>query len=215
MSDAFALGISLLRRLPPELAHRLAISALRMRQRRMEPTSDDPVLRMQIWGRLFPNPIGMAAGFDKDAEVYDADLASRLRLSLKSAVSRRSRSRATPSRACSGCRKMVLSSTEWASTAAVCRGRASIWRSGDIIGTASSGSISARTRLVMQSKTIVGGVRELAAYADYLVLNVSSPNTPGLRALQSADALRTLVAACSEPRCAAAVSLRAIRRRCC
>ena len=72
MRTAFALGASLLRRLPPEIAHRLAISALKMRPRRMGLTSDDPVLHMQIWGRLFPNPIGMAAGFDKDAEVYDA-----------------------------------------------------------------------------------------------------------------------------------------------
>src|SRR5262245_56113180 len=72
MRTAFALGVALLRRLPPEIAHRLSISALQMRPRRMGLTSDDPVLHMQIWGRLFPNPIGMAAGFDKDAEVFDA-----------------------------------------------------------------------------------------------------------------------------------------------
>src|SRR5262245_61558050 len=72
MGTAFALGALILHRLPPEIAHRLTVSALKLRGVRLGLTSDDPVLRMQIWGRSFPNPIGMAAGFDKDAEVYDA-----------------------------------------------------------------------------------------------------------------------------------------------
>jgi dihydroorotate dehydrogenase len=203
MRTAFALGTTLLRRLPPEIAHRLAISALKMRQRRMGLTSDDPVLRMQIWGRLFPNPIGMAAGFDKDAEVYDALLQAGFGFVEVGSI--------TPEPQPGNPKPRLFR----------------LPQDGALInrmGFNSRGLTLARQHLEKrrhQRHGIVGinlgknktgdaehdysrGVRELAACSDYLVLNVSSPNTPGLRALQSADALRTLVAAVQRARTDAA-----------
>ncbi len=67
--DAFSLP--LLRWFDPEDAHRLAIQGLRLLPP-VRPRPDDPKLAVRAFGLNFPNPIGMAAGFDKSAEVPDA-----------------------------------------------------------------------------------------------------------------------------------------------
>ena len=67
--DAFSLP--LLRWFDPEDAHRMAIQGLRLLPP-MRPRPDDPKLAVRAFGLNFPNPIGMAAGFDKSAEVPDA-----------------------------------------------------------------------------------------------------------------------------------------------
>ena len=58
----------------PERAHGLAISALKMGLAGSSNEKDDPLLATTVWGLQFPNPVGLAAGFDKDAEVMDAML---------------------------------------------------------------------------------------------------------------------------------------------
>src|ERR1700677_1275101 len=67
--DAFSLP--LLRWFDPEDAHRLAIQGLRLLPP-MRPKPDDPKLAVRAFGLNFPNPVGMAAGFDKNGEVPDA-----------------------------------------------------------------------------------------------------------------------------------------------
>ena len=67
--DAFSLP--LLRWFDPEDAHRLAISGLRLLPP-ARPRADDPKLAVRAFGLNFPNPVGMAAGFDKNGEVVDA-----------------------------------------------------------------------------------------------------------------------------------------------
>jgi dihydroorotate dehydrogenase len=66
-----SLARPLLRMLDPEDAHRLAIQALKFPPF-VKLTADDPRLAVRAFGLNFPNPIGMAAGFDKHAEVPDA-----------------------------------------------------------------------------------------------------------------------------------------------
>ena len=64
---------SLALRLPPETAHRMtlrALSALPL----PSPAADDRRLRVQAFGLDFPNPLGLAAGFDKNGEAVDAVL---------------------------------------------------------------------------------------------------------------------------------------------
>ncbi len=75
--DAFSLP--LLRWFDPEDAHRLAIQGLRLLPP-VRPRPDDPKLAVRAFGLNFPNPIGMAAGFDKSAEVPDALLRLGFRL---------------------------------------------------------------------------------------------------------------------------------------
>src|SRR3954454_22006358 len=72
MPDLFPVGGRLLRSLSPETAHRMTLAALAAGLGGREREADPPVLRTHLWGRDFPNPIGIAAGFDKDALVPDA-----------------------------------------------------------------------------------------------------------------------------------------------
>ena len=58
-----------LRLLDPETAHRATLWALGRGLAPRAPAADDPALAIRLWGRTFPNPVGLAAGFDKDASV--------------------------------------------------------------------------------------------------------------------------------------------------
>ena len=71
--DAFSLP--LLRWFDPEDAHRLAIQGLRLLPP-MRPRPDDPKLAVRAFGLTFPNPLGLSAGFDKNAEVVRGLLAA-------------------------------------------------------------------------------------------------------------------------------------------
>ena len=66
----FALVRPLVFALDPERAHRLMVSALKLLPARDGPTPD-PALSVALAGLTFPTPVGLAAGFDKDAEVPD------------------------------------------------------------------------------------------------------------------------------------------------
>lgn len=70
MSDWYARLGPVLRRLPAETAHRLALSALQYGLVPAPPRGSDPILRLTAFGRTLPNPLGLAAGFDKNARVF-------------------------------------------------------------------------------------------------------------------------------------------------
>ena len=74
MVDLYRLAWPFIRLLDPENAHGLAIKALSAGLVPARPSFEDPVLRQTLWGRDFVNPVGLAAGFDKNAEVIDAML---------------------------------------------------------------------------------------------------------------------------------------------
>lgn len=61
-----------LRRLDPELAHNLTIQALRLGLVGRDNRADDPILETKLFGRTLRNPIGLAAGFDKNAAAVTA-----------------------------------------------------------------------------------------------------------------------------------------------
>jgi dihydroorotate dehydrogenase len=194
MPDPHRLAAALLRLLPPETAHRAAIRALAAG---LVPASGpyvDPMLAIRLWGREFHNPVGLAAGFDKDAEAFAACL--RLGFGFVEIGS------VTPRPQPGNKRPRLFR----------------LARDGAIInrmGFNSRGLDFAVERLARRDPRtgIVGanlgknkesadaaadyaaGALALAPLADYLVINVSSPNTPGLRALQGRDALTGLVAA--------------------
>ena len=66
--DRFRLAAPLLGALDPETAHDLTLWALRRGLGpRVGPEAEDPILAVSLWGREFPNPLGLAAGFDKNA----------------------------------------------------------------------------------------------------------------------------------------------------
>ena len=69
--DILKSGTAFLRLLPPNLAHKAAVKALKYGLVPKLSGPDDPILSIRLWDLEFPNPIGMSAGFDKNAEGVD------------------------------------------------------------------------------------------------------------------------------------------------
>src|SRR6202048_1473372 len=188
--DAFSLP--LLRWFDPEDAHRLAIQGLKLLPP-MRPRPDDAKLAVRAFGLNFPNPIGMAAGFDKNAEVSDALL--RLGFGFveigtvtpkpqggnpRPRLFRLERDEAVINR---------LGFNNDGAEAVLRRlaGRAHL---GGIVGVNVGANKDAADRVADYVKLI----ETFAPVASYFTVNVSSPNTPGLRNLQQAAALDDLLA---------------------
>jgi dihydroorotate dehydrogenase len=188
--DAFSLP--LLRWFDPEDAHRLAVQGLRLLPP-MRPKPDDPKLAVRAFGLNFPNPIGMAAGFDKSAEVPDALL--RLGFGFVEIGS------VTPKPQIGNPRPRLfrLERDEGVvnrmgfnndGAPAVLRRLASRAHLGGIVGVNVGANKDSDDRVADYVKLI----ETFAPVASYFTVNVSSPNTPGLRNLQQAAALDDLLA---------------------
>lgn len=187
--------------LDPETAHRLAIRSLKTLPSPLQDESCSKTSRLasEVAGLRFPNPVGVAAGFDKDAEVPDALL--RLGFGFTEVGS------ITPLPQAGNPRPRLFRLVE---------DRAVINR----MGFNNSGAEIARRQLERRAGRpgIVGVnigankdssdrigdyatlARDMAPLASYLAVNVSSPNTPGLRALQDEGALSALIDAVIEAR---------------
>jgi dihydroorotate dehydrogenase len=180
----------LIRLLPPETAHRAAINGLKLAPPQAAKPCD-PRLTVDVLGLRFPNPLGLAAGFDKDAEVPGALL--RLGFGFVEVGT------LTPRRQPGNPRPRLFRLSE----------------DGAVInrfGFNNQGYEAARTRLARRPQGVLGvnvgankdaadriadyvlGVKTFAPVADYIAINISSPNTPALRDLQRREALDALVA---------------------
>ncbi len=188
--DAFSLP--LLRWLDPEDAHRLAIQGLRLLPP-MRPRADDAKLAVRAFGLNFPNPLGIAAGFDKSAEAPDALL--RLGFGFAEIGS------VTPKRQTGNPRprlfrlerdEAVVNRMGFNNDGAdiVLRRLAGRAHLGGIVGINVGANKDSRDRVADYVKLI----ETFAPVASYFTVNVSSPNTPGLRNLQQAGALDDLMA---------------------
>jgi dihydroorotate dehydrogenase len=192
LSRAYALARPVLARLDPERAHHLTILALRSGLVRGIPTPDDPILKTRVLGIDFPNPIGLAAGFDKHAEVVDAMLSLGFGFieagtvtplpqpgNPKPRLFRLEADRAVINRFGFNSRGL-----------AAFKGRLAARRArGGIVGA----NVGKNRDTTDAASDYERGIEELAPVADYLVINVSSPNTPGLRALQRKDEMTELL----------------------
>ena len=190
--SAYALARPLLFALDPETAHGLTIKALKMGA--LPPAgADDPILATTLAGLRLPNPIGVAAGFDKNAEVPDPVL--RLGFGFVEAGT------VTPLPQPGNPRPRMFRLVEDRAVinrlgfnnqgleAFARRLRARAGRAG-IVGANVGANKDAADRIADYER----GVAAVRAHASYVTVNISSPNTPGLRALQSRDALAELVA---------------------
>lgn len=188
-------------RLPAEGAHRVSFALLRamaavpgmraLMSRALAPR--DPSLRVHVFGRELPGPLGLAAGFDKDAKGYAALLALGFGFVEIGTVT----AEAQPGNPKPRMFRLV-------------KDRALVNR----LGFNNGGAAAAAARLARRGPGIVGvnigktkrvsedeaiddykrSAQALAPLADYMVVNVSSPNTPGLRDLQAVEKLRPLLA---------------------
>jgi len=192
--DLYALARPLLRFITPEQAHGFAIKALRRGLVPCAAAPDDPVLATRVWGLDFPNPIGLAAGFDKDAEVVDAVL--KLGFGFVEAGT------VTP-RPQPGNPKPRLFRLE-EDDAVINRfgfnsqGLAPfVYRLGQRRAAGAGGIVGANVGKNKDSTDAIedyaAGVAATCRLADYLVCNISSPNTPGLRSLQARSEMSALL----------------------
>jgi dihydroorotate dehydrogenase len=188
--DAFSLP--LLRWFDPEDAHRLAIQGLRLLPP-IRPRPDDAKLAVRAFGLNFPNPVGMAAGFDKSAEVPDALL--RLGFGFVEIGS------VTPQPQGGNPRprlfrlerdEAIINRMGFNNDGAdkVLRRLANRAHLAGIVGV----NVGANKDSVDRVADYVTLIETFAPVASYFTVNVSSPNTPGLRNLQQAAALDDLLA---------------------
>ncbi|MES2833072.1 MAG: quinone-dependent dihydroorotate dehydrogenase [Pseudomonadota bacterium] len=191
------LGAWALRRLDPETAHGLAIAALKI-SLLPAPPADDPILRTSLAGLDLPNPVGLAAGLDKNAEALSG--LSRLGFGFvecgsvtplpqpgnpKPRLFRLSEDRGIINR-------MGFNNAGLEAFA----GHLSRRPSGCIVGA----NLGANKDQDDRAADYVAGLKRLTGLADYFTANISSPNTPGLRALQGRAALDDLLGRMAEAR---------------
>jgi len=182
---------SILLGLEPEAAHRATLTALKFMPRLTAP-ADDPRLKLEAFGLSFSNPLGMAAGFDKNAEVPDALLALGFGFTEIGSVTPKPQS-GNPQPRVFRLREDIglinrLGFNNEGHEAALHRLQKR--KPGGIVGV----NLGANKDSADRSADYVLGIRRFARVASYFTINVSSPNTPGLRDLQGAQALDDLLA---------------------
>jgi dihydroorotate dehydrogenase len=188
--DAFSLP--LLRWFDPEDAHRLAVQGLKLLPP-TRPRVDDHKLTVRAFGLNFPNPIGMAAGFDKNAEVSDALLKLGFGFVEIGTVTPRPQSGNPRPRIFRLERdEAVVNRLGFNNDGAeaVLRRLAGRAHLGGIVGV----NVGANKDSDDRTADYVRLIETFAPVASYFTVNVSSPNTPGLRNLQQAEALDDLLA---------------------
>ncbi len=204
-----------LRRVPAEAAHRGGFWLIRVLgvAARMPGVAwllgrwlgpRDPLLRVRALGLEFPGPLGLAAGFDKDARATRGLGALGFGFVEVGTVTAQAQPGNPPPRMfrLSADRALVnrmgFNNAGASAAAARLRGRtrATGARRGPVVGV----NIG-KTRVVPDEEAAAdyaASARAVAGVADYVVVNVSSPNTPGLRDLQAADRLRPVLVAVRE-----------------
>jgi dihydroorotate dehydrogenase len=181
-----------LHRLDAETAHGLTIRGLSALPYTDAPPCDRR-LAVDAFGLRFANPVGVAAGFDKNAEVPDAILGLGFGFAEIGTVTPRPQTGNPRPRIfrlpADGAIINRLGFNNGGHHAALARLRARSGRPG-IVGV----NIGANKDTADRSADYVAGIATFAALASYFTVNVSSPNTPGLRDLQHEAALDELVA---------------------
>ncbi|MBU2091290.1 MAG: quinone-dependent dihydroorotate dehydrogenase, partial [Alphaproteobacteria bacterium] len=192
--DIGSLALPLLRLLPPETAHDATIRALACGLAPRTTMADDPILGLDLWGRRFANPIGLAAGFDKNAQAFRAILAMGFGFTEIGTVTPRPQEgnpkprlfRLAEDGAVINRMGFNNGGQEKAAERIACLRRYGLPVPLGI-------NIGANKDSADRIADYARGTAAMAPLADYLTVNISSPNTPGLRALQDKGALEALL----------------------
>lgn len=177
----------------PEKAHNFTIKLLKAG---LSPVmfkgSDDPCLKTKVMGMDFPNPVGLAAGFDKNAEVMDAMLGEGFGFVEAGTVTPEPQpGNPLPRLFRLKEDKAVINRFGFNNEGLSVFGDRLKKRQHKkgVVGA----NVGANKESQDRTADYVTGVEKLYGLSDYFTVNISSPNTPGLRALQSKDSLQDLV----------------------
>ena len=178
--------------LEPERAHEAALRAIECGFHPSAAPECDPRLAVTLFGLRFPNPVGLAAGFDKDARVPDAMLAfgfGHVEIGSVTPLPQPGNPRPRLFRLASDRAIINRMGFNSAGQEAVARRLGARKAATGIIG------VNLGANKLSEDKTadFEAGVARLGGLASFLTINISSPNTPGLRDLQSPDALSNLL----------------------
>ncbi len=179
--------------LDPETAHGMAIKALKSGLIKGTGRPANPSLQVKLWDLDFPNPIGMAAGFDKNAEVPDPLLElgfGATEVGTLTPLGQPGNPKPRMFRLVDD--KGVINRLGFNNEGhAPARTRLAARKGkGGIIGV----NVGANKDSADRTEDYVKGIETFADLASYFTINISSPNTPGLRDLQARDALDDLLA---------------------
>lgn len=190
--DLFPLARPFMSLIDPETAHRLTIRALRLgavpRQKQPDPVS----LAIDLFGLHFENPLGIAAGFDKNGEVPDAMLAMGMGFAEVGTVTPRPQAGNPHPRVFRlPLHRAVINRLGFNNEGHEALKKQLVARRGrrGIVGVNIGANKDAADRIADYE----AGIRAFDGLASYFTVNISSPNTPGLRALQNKAELETLI----------------------
>jgi dihydroorotate dehydrogenase len=194
--------------LDAERAHRLTIAALKRLPAQLPPPAD-PVLGTEVAGIAFPNPVGLAAGFDKDAEVWQQMLGFGFGFAEVGTLTPRPQEGNPKPRLFRLAEDRAVINRMGFNNRGFEAAERQVWR-------AAAGYTQLEFKLSARPPGRLGinigankdsldriadyaaGARRFGGRAHWLTVNISSPNTPGLRGLQDEGALRALLAAVQE-----------------
>lgn len=195
MKSLDRLALSALYTLPLETAHHAALFALEHGLAGTRCEADDPVLATDVFGLHFANPIGLAAGFDKDARVIDAILNTGFGFTEAGTVTPRPQPGNPKPRLfrlsedAAVINRLGFNSGGVEAFAQRLAARKTAKRAPGIVGA----NVGKNKETEDGAADYVAGIERVAGLADYLVCNISSPNTPGLRAMQMRGPIEDLL----------------------
>lgn len=176
----------------PERAHRLTLLGLKMGFGPADRAGDSASLGVDLLGLRFSNPLGIAAGFDKNGEVPDAMLAMGMGFAEVGTVTPRPQDgNPRPRIFRLDAQSAVINRLGFNNEghAALRRRLETRARRGGIVGVNIGANKDAADRIADYET----GIKNFEDVASYFTVNISSPNTPGLRALQGRGELDTLM----------------------
>src|SRR5579885_240108 len=194
--DGAAAGLRLL---PAEAAHRATIALTRLASPFLaRDAADDSRLAVEALGLRFPSPVGLAAGFDKNAEVPDAMLRLGFGFVECGTVTPRPQAGNPKPRLFRLREDGAVINRMGFNNQGVARvaGRLSRRKAGGILGLNIGANRDSADRIADYRQAFAA----LAPFADYVAVNVSSPNTPGLRGLQNREELARLLSELNDER---------------
>ncbi|WP_143742868.1 quinone-dependent dihydroorotate dehydrogenase [Maricaulis sp. W15] len=188
------LATRLLHGFEPETSHRLGLLGLKAGLGPRQLRRDPAILKTSLTGLDLPNPVGLAAGFDKNAEAPDALLAAGFGFVECGAVTPRAQDGKPKPRIFRLAEDRAVINRMGFPNQGLDLFRARLQRR-----TGRSGVVGVNLGANLDSEDRVADyvtcLRELQDLAQFFTVNVSSPNTPGLRTLQSSGALDDLLSA--------------------
>lgn len=180
-----------LRLLDPEKAHNVTIWALEHGFYKKQKEQENPILQQDLWGMRFDNPVGMAAGFDKDGRVADALLDMGFGfVEVGTVTPKPQEGNEKPRLFRIPEERAVINRMGFNNKGQTAiKKRLENRKQGGIIGV----NIGANKLTAEPIEDYVEGLKVLYPLADYFTINISSPNTPGLRGLQAPEKLHALL----------------------